>query len=280
MDPNSSYRLAVRVGAYVKFTDDGGREYCQACNIPRILDWDMTNWNDLLIDIGTEINLSSKHKLRVTYWDNMSRTYEEITSEQKLLHAIDMYWEIRRLSVQVCVMKNDDSDCLHDIGRLQSMPCVLQGSTDAPANQIIAQPPLDIASSLVEPSVQNNAEVAWVDDDIEYVGLDDEDSVSDSSDCEVYGDVDCVGLEDELVVEDAQDCETIIHATDLENPTIKVGVTFMDSTTFKKAIRQYAIKGEYEIAAPYSEAKRYRGYCKADGCKWQIHASQLQDGRT
>jgi len=46
--------------------------------------------------------------------------------------------------------------------------------------------------------------VAWVNDDIEYVGLDDEDSVSDSSDCEVYGDVDCVGLEDELVVEDAQ----------------------------------------------------------------------------
>jgi len=115
--------------------------------------------------------------------------------------------------------------------------------------------------------------VAWVDDDIEYVGLDDEDSVSDSSDCEVYGDVDCVGLEDELVVEDAQGCETIIHATDLENPTIKVGVTFADSTTFKKAIRQYAIKGEYEIAAPYSEAKRYRGYCKADGCKWRIHAS-------
>jgi len=78
----------------------------------------MTNWNDLLIDIGIEINLSFKHKLRVTYWDNMSRTYEEITFDQKLLHAIDMYWEIRRLSVQVCVMKNNDSDCLHDIGRL------------------------------------------------------------------------------------------------------------------------------------------------------------------
>ncbi|KAF0907185.1 hypothetical protein E2562_015697 [Oryza meyeriana var. granulata] len=30
MDPNSSYRLAVRVGAYVKFADNGGREYCDA----------------------------------------------------------------------------------------------------------------------------------------------------------------------------------------------------------------------------------------------------------
>ncbi|KAF8660772.1 hypothetical protein HU200_057357 [Digitaria exilis] len=105
MDPNSSYRLAVRVGAYVKLTDDGGREYCKACSIPRILDRDSTNWNDLLLEIATEIKLSSKEKLRVTYWDNLSRSYEEIDSDHKLLRAIDMYWNIRRLSVQVRVIK-------------------------------------------------------------------------------------------------------------------------------------------------------------------------------
>jgi len=99
MDPNSSYRLAVRVGAYVKLTDDDGREYCKSCNIPKILDRDSTNWNDLLLEITTEIKLGSKQKLRVTYWDNMSHSYEEIDSDQKLLHAIDMYWDIRRLSV-------------------------------------------------------------------------------------------------------------------------------------------------------------------------------------
>jgi len=162
------------------------------------------------------------------------------------------------------------------------MPCVLQGSTDAPANQLIAQPILEIASSLVEPPVQNNPKVNWVDDDVEYVGLDDEDPYK-SLLSESYGDVEddeCIGLEDELLVEDAQDCETIVHATDLENPTIEVGVTFGDGDTFKKAIRQYAIKGEYEIAAVYSESTRYRGYCKAERCKWRIHASQLQDGMT
>ena len=30
----------------------------------------------------------------------MSRSYEEIDSDNKLLHAIDMYWEIRRLSMR------------------------------------------------------------------------------------------------------------------------------------------------------------------------------------
>jgi hypothetical protein len=83
-----------------------------------------------------------------------------------------------------------------------------------------------------------------VGDDIEYVGLDDEDPfkslLSDSSDSEsgLEVDVECAGLDDDLVVDDALDCETVIHATDLENPTIVVGVTFGDGDTFKKAIRQ------------------------------------------
>jgi hypothetical protein len=38
----------------------------------------------------------------------MSRSYEEFDYDNKLLHAIDMYWEIRRLSVQVRVMIKDD----------------------------------------------------------------------------------------------------------------------------------------------------------------------------
>jgi hypothetical protein len=84
MDPSSSYRLVVHVGAYVKFLDDGTREYCNASNIAKILDRDSTNWNDVLIDISTEIKLSSNHKLRVTYWDKLSHSYEEITSDQKL----------------------------------------------------------------------------------------------------------------------------------------------------------------------------------------------------
>ena len=100
MDPNLSYRFAARVGAFVKLTEDGKREYCDACNIAKILDRDTTNWNDLLLEIGTEIQLDSKHKLRVTYWDNMSRSYEEIDSDNKLMHAIDMYWEIRRLPMR------------------------------------------------------------------------------------------------------------------------------------------------------------------------------------
>lgn len=72
---------------------------------------------------------------------------------------------------------------------------------------------------------------------------------------------------------------------DLENPTIAVGVTFEDGNTFQRAIRQYAVLNEFEIAAHYHESTRYRGVykgkrSKTKKCRWRIHASQLQDGKT
>jgi hypothetical protein len=79
----------------------------------------------------------------------MSHSYEEIDSDQKLLHAIDMYWDVRRLSVRVHVIRKDE-DHMHDIDRLDSMPCVLKGSIDAPGNQTSAQTSLEIDSSLVD----------------------------------------------------------------------------------------------------------------------------------
>jgi hypothetical protein len=101
-----------------------------------------------------------------------------------------------------------------------------------PTDEISVLPPLETAPTLLELPNQNSIEVAWVDADVEYVGLDDEDPfktlLSDSSDSECDGDVECVGLEDDLVVEDARGCEPTIHATDLENPKIAVGVTFGD----------------------------------------------------
>ena len=55
------------------------------------------------------------------------------------------------------------------------MPCVLQESTETIDAQIIAVPSYETGPSLLEPLVQEPVEVAWVDDDVEYVGLDDED---------------------------------------------------------------------------------------------------------
>jgi hypothetical protein len=67
----------------------------------------------------------------------MKRSYEEIDSDKKLLDAIDMYWEIRRLSLQVCVMKKDNFDSMDEIEWQQNMPCVLQSSLEQPQIEVI-----------------------------------------------------------------------------------------------------------------------------------------------
>ena len=125
-------------------------------------------------------------------------------------------------------------------------------------------------------------EEPWDEDEVEYVGVDDEqpylsDPIEHSGNgVESDGDY---SEHDDLYVDDEAGCETLEHVTDLENPTIAVGVTFEDGETFKRAIRQF------EIAAHYSESKRYRGVCKGKSsknkkCKWRIHALELQDGKT
>ena len=67
----------MRVGAYINFTNDGTRVCCEACNIPKILDRDSTNWNDLVTVIDSKNKLGSKHKLCVIYcviyWDKVTR---------------------------------------------------------------------------------------------------------------------------------------------------------------------------------------------------------------
>ena len=130
-------------------------------------------------------------------------------------------------------------------------------------------------------------DVAWEEDDEEYVGINDENQyMADQQDDQEEGAADSDSfVHDDLLVDDEAGCETSEHVTNLENPTIACGVTFEDGDTFKRAIRQYAVLKEFEIAAHYSEAKRYRGHCKGykskkKRCKWRIHASQLQDGKT
>jgi hypothetical protein len=87
------------------------------------------------------------------------------------------------------------------------------------------------------------------------------------------------------LVHDDAGCEIYEHVTNLENPTIECGVTFEDGETFKRAIRHYVVLKEFEIAGLYSDSKRYRRHCKGfkskkKRCKWRIHASELQDGKT
>lgn len=58
-----------------------------------------------------------------------------------------------------------------------------------------------------------------------------------------------------------------------ENPTFVVDATFPNGEAFKLAMRQFAIKGEFEVNVSHSSKARYIAKCaKTKDCTWRIYA--------
>jgi len=235
----------------------------------------------------------------------------DIDSDSSLLAAIDMYWDIRKLPLVVSVINQPSHEnksatdlTIVDMKTSQLLiypienksavvTSVASNTEERPTNYLaydIEERPTNYlaydteerpTNYLAYDTEERTADDPWGEnDEIEYVGVDDEPVETSSNTGFDYIPDNDEEDNDDYIVDDEKGCEVVEHITDLENPKIAVGVTFEDRETFQRAIRQYAILNEVEIAAPYNEAKRYRGFCKAKRCKWRIHASQLQDERT
>jgi hypothetical protein len=46
---------------------------------------------------------------------------------------------------------------------------------------------------------------------------------------------------------------------------------YKDMTTFRLAMRQFAIKKEFELDIEANTPVKYQGYCKGGKCPWRIH---------
>jgi hypothetical protein len=51
-----------------------------------------------------------------------------------------------------------------------------------------------------------------------------------------------------------------------------VGTRYMDMRSFRLAMREYAIRHEFELGIEASSPIKYRGYCKGGGYPWRINA--------
>jgi hypothetical protein len=65
---------------------------------------------------------------------------------------------------------------------------------------------------------------------------------------------------------------------DWRNPIMELESRYKDMTTFQLAMRQFAIKKEFDLAIEASTLVKYRGYCKGGKCPWIIHARVEEKG--
>jgi hypothetical protein len=77
-------------------------------------------------------------------------------------------------------------------------------------------------------------------------------------------------VDDDLVCGDKLSDEMSVLC-DWRNPVMELESRYKDIATFRLAMRQFAIKSEFELGKASSPLK-YRGYCKGGDCPWSIHA--------
>jgi hypothetical protein len=66
--------------------------------------------------------------------------------------------------------------------------------------------------------------------------------------------------------------DDMISLCDWRDPVMALGSRYKDMAIFWPAMRQYAIKKEFELGIEITSTTRYRGYCQGSNCSWKIHA--------
>jgi hypothetical protein len=66
--------------------------------------------------------------------------------------------------------------------------------------------------------------------------------------------------------------EEIVSICDWKNLVMSLGIRYKDMVTFWLAMRQYAIKKEFELGIEASTRIKYRGYYRGGNCPWSINA--------
>jgi MuDR family transposase len=92
------------------------------------------------------------------------------------------------------------------------------------------------------------------------------------------------GTEEEPSVELRTNSEPIIAlesehtiSYDTENSRIELNALFPDVDAFRKSLRHFVIKNEFEYVIVKSDKKRFIANCKHEDCPWRIRAYRLRD---
>ncbi|XP_047948887.1 uncharacterized protein LOC125194687 [Salvia hispanica] len=56
----------------------------------------------------------------------------------------------------------------------------------------------------------------------------------------------------------------------MEDPPMDVGTIYANMNDFRRAVKQHAIKNQFELVIEKSCPNLFRGFCKAEGCPWSI----------
>ncbi|KAL1559436.1 hypothetical protein AAHA92_09780 [Salvia divinorum] len=63
----------------------------------------------------------------------------------------------------------------------------------------------------------------------------------------------------------------------MDDPPMNVGTIYANMNDFRRAVKQHAIKTQFELGMEKFNPDLFRGYCKAASCPWSIVARLMKD---
>ena len=98
---------------------------------------------------------------------------------------------------------------------------------------------------------------------------------------------DDIGIADDNVDSDGaaipvNDCipEELVIAYEKDHPKMELRLMYPSMKDFRLVVRQFANNEEFELGTEKSDKKRFRGFCKGEGCPWRIVGNRQDDERT
>ncbi|KAK1630606.1 hypothetical protein QYE76_004921 [Lolium multiflorum] len=206
------------------------------------------------------------------YYDEVLNTFPEIKSDQELMTMFEKHSETK--SVQMFIQYCDPSEPYTPITKYVQPNSKTSQDEDSylrnplPENEHVGIDEEENMYSDKEPIPLNVVLFADKEKDRNYFP---EDVSVDES-------------EDESEVEEDEEVQEPNHAPnveyDREDPPMTVGSTYPNMNEFKLAIRQHAVKRDFEFNTEKSAPHRFTAHCKRkdeDNCPWRIHASTTDD---
>jgi len=276
-EADAAFKLSVKVSQFTRVLDDGS-----SVLVPRQSDeWTVNAHSyymkDLENDIAARVKWGSSQQIAIYEFDPNTGGEKILLDDKALSLALLERENRKKLFLYVDVQSKAVTEVMSNVS-INNVSAPEQSNNEVGDVDLIDWDSLDIIPVGQD---QVGAAVCVVDEEAmyEFLGLRAEDervekerAAAEEEAAEEIGAMDLDGAE--LPFDDHIPGEEAAFY-DREDPPMDAGTVYPSMEEVRAAVRQRAIKGQFELGTEKSCQTLFRGYCKANGCKWAIVAQKM-----
>jgi hypothetical protein len=317
IDPDAEFRVCVQFSQYIAKLDDGSFVHVPRKYEEWVVDYRECTLERLVKDFAAKINWGRCQQVVVCGYDTGTGEETKFTDNMDLVHAFFVRKSERRLVLFVDVVDKPvqlvTSSSVSEINgtvmdevvtarHADATDCNSQHAIDWESLEIAPIPTEQVQQHVIdwdgveitpiaETQIGSSMPVMDEDEMYAFVGLRAEDERAEQARLEAEKQLDSapspaaghaqgnLDNEADIGVSDVVPGESEVFY-DRNDPPMITGSSYLSMVEFRSAVRQHAIKGQFELGTESSDKERFRGFCKAEGCPWAIVARLMPDEKS